>query len=218
MVAGSLEGHAPNDVEVLALEWTAITVGRFLAARHEGSPGRARVEIGIALSAVHEWFPVRTLVAETLERAGLDGVNALDSWSAVLLAEQLDLPLFTASDEVTSIRIEILRPGERPNITHVVSARALRSSSDALMRRSTDGNESRSLSSGLSAIPRTGRSWCAPWASNPEHADEESASDPLAVVDQVVGGSMRSTVPTRSMDRSNDAMRLTPVLSAQATR
>lgn len=68
------------------------------------------MEIGIALSAVHEWFPVRTLVAETLERAGLDAIDALDSWSALMLAEQLDLPLFTASDEVTSARIEILRP------------------------------------------------------------------------------------------------------------
>ena len=43
-------------------------------------------------------------------------------------------------------------------------------------------------------------------------------SDPLAVVGQVAGGSIRSMVPTRSMDRSNEAMRLTPELSAQATR
>ena len=110
VVAGALEGDAPTNVEVLALDWTAITVGRFLTARREGSPGRARAEIGIALPAVHEWFPVRTLVAETLERAGLDAVDTLDSWSAVMLAEQLDLPLFTASDEVTSTRVEILRP------------------------------------------------------------------------------------------------------------
>ncbi len=68
------------------------------------------MEIGIALSAVHEWFPLRTLVADTLERAGLEAVDALDSWTAVLLAEQLDLPLLTASDEVTSTRIEIYRP------------------------------------------------------------------------------------------------------------
>jgi len=108
--AGSLEGVAPRDAEVLALDWTAVTVGRFLGARHEGHPSRTRVELGIALAAVHEWFPVRTLVADTLERAGLDAVDALDSWSAVLLAEQLDLPLLTASDEVTSTRIEICRP------------------------------------------------------------------------------------------------------------
>ena len=69
-----------------------------------------RVEVGIALEAVHEWFPVRTLVADTLERAGLGAVDALDSWSALVLAEQLDLPLFTASDEVTSSRVEIHRP------------------------------------------------------------------------------------------------------------
>ena len=110
VVAGALEGQAPNDVEVLALDWTAITVGRFLAARYEGRSGRVRVEVGIALAAVHEWFPARTLVAETLERAGLDAVDALDSWTAVLLAEQLELPLLTASDEVTSSSIEILRP------------------------------------------------------------------------------------------------------------
>jgi hypothetical protein len=53
---------------------------------------------------------VRTLVAATLERAGLDAIDALDSWSAVLLAEQLDLPLLTASSDVTSDLIEIHRP------------------------------------------------------------------------------------------------------------
>ena len=68
------------------------------------------MEIGIALAAVHEWFPVRTLVADTLERAGLETVDALDSWTALLLAEQLELPVLTASDEVTSSLIEILRP------------------------------------------------------------------------------------------------------------
>jgi hypothetical protein len=108
--AGSLEGSAPTDVEVLALDWTAVTVGRFLAARHEGNPARTRIELGLALTAVHEWFPVRTLVADTLGRAGLNAVDALDSWSAVVLAEQLDLPLLTASDEVSSDRIDIHRP------------------------------------------------------------------------------------------------------------
>lgn len=108
---GGLQGTAPAGVaEVLALDWTAVTVGRFLATRHEGNQRRARVEIGIALRAVDEWFPVRTLVADTLERAGLGAVDALDSWSAVILAEQLELPLLTASDEVTSETIEVYRP------------------------------------------------------------------------------------------------------------
>jgi hypothetical protein len=107
---GALEGVAPADVEVLALDWTAMTVGRFLTARHEGNPQLMRVELGLVLAAVDEWFPVRTLVADTLERAGLDAVDALDSWSAVLLAEQLELPLLTASDEVTSTHIDIYRP------------------------------------------------------------------------------------------------------------
>lgn len=110
VVAGALEGTFPAEAEVLALDWTAVTVGRFLAVRYEGNPTRTRLEVGLALAAVHEWFPVRTLVADTLERAGLDAVDALDSWSALVLAEQLDVALFTASDEVTSSRVEILRP------------------------------------------------------------------------------------------------------------
>lgn len=110
VVSGALQGHPPADAEVLALDWAAITVGRFLAVRFEGNPARARVELGIALAAVDEWFPVRGLVADTLERAGLEAVDALDSWSAVVLAEELDLPLLTASDEVASERVEIIRP------------------------------------------------------------------------------------------------------------
>lgn len=109
-VAGALEGTTPVDAEFLALDWSAITVGRFLAARHEGHPERIQVEIGLALSMVHEWFPVRSIVAATLARAGQGAVDALDSWSALILAEQLDLPLFTASGEVTSSQIETLRP------------------------------------------------------------------------------------------------------------
>ncbi|WP_419850925.1 hypothetical protein [Candidatus Poriferisocius sp.] len=109
-VAGVLNGTVPVDAEFLALDWSAMTVGRFVAARHEGNPERVQVEIGLALSAVHEWFTVRTLVAETILRAGIGAVDVLDSWSALVLAEHLDLPLFTASDEVSSSRIEIRRP------------------------------------------------------------------------------------------------------------
>ena len=77
---------------MLALDWASVTVGRFLAVRHEGNPARVRVEIGIALAVVDEWFPVRTLVADTIERSGLEAVDTFDSWSAVLLAEQLTFP------------------------------------------------------------------------------------------------------------------------------
>ncbi len=108
--AGILAGGAPANSEFLALDWSAVTIGRFLAVRHESRAEMTEVEIGLALSRVDEWFPVRTIVAQTLVRAGLDAVDALDSWSALILAEQLDLPLFTASDEVTSNRIEIRRP------------------------------------------------------------------------------------------------------------
>ena len=108
--AGALEGNALPYSELLALDWSSITVGRFLASRHEGRPETIQVETGLVLSVVDEWFPVRMFVAETLARAGLNEVDALDSWSALVLAEQLELPLFTASDEVASDRVEILRP------------------------------------------------------------------------------------------------------------
>ncbi len=98
------------DAELLALDWSSVTVGRFLASRYEGRAETVRVETGLALAVVDEWFPVRMIVAETLARAGLDAVDALDSWSALVLAEHLELPLFTASDEVASDRVEVLRP------------------------------------------------------------------------------------------------------------
>lgn len=111
LVAGyAIEGLAPPNVEFLALDWCAVTVGRFLAARYEGRPDRLRVEIGLALATVTEWFPVRPLVADVLARAGLGAIDTLDSWSALVLAEHLEVPLFTASEEVTSRKIKILRP------------------------------------------------------------------------------------------------------------
>ena len=108
--AGALEGESPSSAELLALDWSSVTVGRFLAARYEGRAETIRMESGLVLSVVDEWFPVRTIVVETLARSGPDAVDALDSWSALILAEQLELPLFTASDDVASDRVEVLRP------------------------------------------------------------------------------------------------------------
>lgn len=108
--AGALGSGAPAYSELLALDWSSVTVGRFLAARHEGRPETIQVEMGLTLSLVDEWFPVRMIVAETLDRAGRNAVDALDSWSALILAERLELPLLTASDEVASDSVEILHP------------------------------------------------------------------------------------------------------------
>ena len=108
--AGMLEGDVPENAEVLALDWTAVTVGRFLAARHYGRSAAFEAEIGVTLSVVDEWFPVRSLVASTVSRAGLEAVDALDSWSALTLAEHLRVPLFTASDDVASDIVDIHRP------------------------------------------------------------------------------------------------------------
>ena len=108
--SGALAGEVPAGAEFLVLDRSAVTIGRFLAARYEGDDGRIEAELGFALAIVDEWFPVRTIVAATLVRAGLDAVDALDSWSALVLAEHLDVPLFTASDEVSSDRVEVHRP------------------------------------------------------------------------------------------------------------
>ena len=110
VASGVLEGADPPTAEILALDWSALTVGRFLAARHEGRPDAIEVETGLALLNVDEWFPVRPFVVETIARAGMEALDALDSWSALVLAEYLGLPPFTASDEVASDRIEVLRP------------------------------------------------------------------------------------------------------------
>ena len=110
VVSGLLEGEQPEHAEVLALDWTSVTVGRFLAARHSGRAAATKAEIGLALAVVDEWFPVRSLVTSTMSRAGVQAVDTLDSWSALVLAEHLRVPLFTASDEVRSEEVDILRP------------------------------------------------------------------------------------------------------------
>ena len=110
VVSGLLEGEQPEHAEVLALDWASVTVGRFLAARHAGRAAATEAEIGLALAVVDEWFPVRSLVAATMSRAGAQAVDTLDSWSALVLAEHLRVPLFTASDEVRSDAVDILRP------------------------------------------------------------------------------------------------------------
>lgn len=41
----------------MALDWSSVTVGRFLASRYEGRAETARVETGLALAVVDEWRP-----------------------------------------------------------------------------------------------------------------------------------------------------------------
>jgi hypothetical protein len=110
VAAGALEGTVPNDAEILALDWSSVTVAGFVAARHDGHPARIEVELGVILASVHDWFPVRTLMALTMQRAGSGAIDSLDSWSALLLAEQLNLALFTASDKVHSDQVDVIRP------------------------------------------------------------------------------------------------------------
>jgi hypothetical protein len=110
VASGALEGSISSDAEVLALDWSSVTVARFIAARHDEFPARVEAELGLVLASVHEWFPVRTLMALAMQRAGSGAIDSLDSLSALLLAEQLNVALFTASDDVRSDHIEIIRP------------------------------------------------------------------------------------------------------------
>ncbi len=110
ILAGALDGEVPQHSEYLALDWSSVTVGRFLAMRYEGQSEAFQVEFGLALSVVHEWFPVRSIMGQCMARAGHASADTLDSWSALVLAERLELPLFSVSEDVTSNNIEILRP------------------------------------------------------------------------------------------------------------
>lgn len=110
VVSELLEGEQSEHAEVLALDWTSVTVGLFLAARHSGRAAATEAETGLALAVVDEWFLVRSLVASTMSRAGVQAVDALDSWSALMLAEHLRVPSSTASDEVTSDVVDIQHP------------------------------------------------------------------------------------------------------------
>ena len=56
-----------------------------------GSARNHRVQIGLVLTMVSQWFPVRF-------------IDTLDSRSAPVLAEHLELPLFTASERGTAAR------------------------------------------------------------------------------------------------------------------
>jgi len=58
VASGMLEGAAQPAAEILALDWSALTIGRFIAARHEGRPDAIEVETGLALLSIDEWFLV----------------------------------------------------------------------------------------------------------------------------------------------------------------
>jgi hypothetical protein len=112
LAAGGLLGVDRSDGgEILALDCSSLLVGRFLQLRHEGAQGRALVELGVCLDVVDEWFPVRALVGQALNRCeSAVAADLLDAWCSVVLAEELDLPILTASDEVTSDQVEVLHP------------------------------------------------------------------------------------------------------------
>lgn len=109
-VSGELAAAFVPEAEFLALDWSSITVARFLAARYDGDPVAIEARTAVVQMSVSEWFPVRELARHVVARAGLDEVDVFDSWSALLLAELLASPLYTASDEVASPTVEILRP------------------------------------------------------------------------------------------------------------
>jgi len=106
VLSGLLDGRAPEVDEVLALDATSLLVAEYLVLRHEGAPARARIEYGMAVRAVAEWFPVRAVAMDAALSAG-ELVEA-DAAAARALAESLGVPLVTKNRAVSSRLVPVL--------------------------------------------------------------------------------------------------------------
>lgn len=107
VLAGLLEGVWNQVDEVLVLDATSLLVAEYLALRHDGAPDRARVEFGLAVGVVREWYPVRTLAVEAAIATG-GGFDDIDALASLALAESLEVPLMTKNPELRSRRIPVL--------------------------------------------------------------------------------------------------------------
>lgn len=108
-LAGLVEGSTPEVSEVLALDASALLTAEYLALHHSGAPTRASVDYGLVLAIVQEWFPGRSLALDAATRR-VDPSTPIESEAALLLAEMMGIPFFTRHLELTSDRIEVLRP------------------------------------------------------------------------------------------------------------
>lgn len=106
VLAGLLEGQAPETAEILALDATSLLVAEYLALRHEGAPLRAQRDFGLAAKAVSEWFPVRALAMEAVLAAGEE--MEVESLASMALAESLRVPLITKNRELSSSQVSVL--------------------------------------------------------------------------------------------------------------
>jgi hypothetical protein len=106
VLAGLLQGQAPETAEVLALDSTSLLVAEYLALRHEGAPVRARGDFGLVVRAVSEWFPVRALAIEAVLSAGEE--VEVESLASMALAESLRVPLITKNHELSSSQVTVL--------------------------------------------------------------------------------------------------------------
>jgi hypothetical protein len=107
VLSGLLEGVLHQADEILVLDATSLLVAEYLALRNEGAPDRVRVEFGLAIGVVREWYPVRTLAVEAaiVTSGDFDDIDALAS---LALAESLEVPLVTKNAELRSRRIPVL--------------------------------------------------------------------------------------------------------------
>ena len=107
VLSGLLEGVSHQADEILVLDATSLLVAEYLALRNEGAPDRVRVEFGLAIVVVREWYPVRTLAVEAaiVTSGDFDDIDALAS---LALAESLEVPLVTKNAELRSRRIPVL--------------------------------------------------------------------------------------------------------------
>ena len=107
VLAGLLEGVMHEVDEILVLDATSLLVAEYLALRYEGAPDRVRVEFGLTVGVVREWYSVRALAVEaaTASTSGFDDIDALVS---LALAESLEVPLLTKNPDLRSRHIPVL--------------------------------------------------------------------------------------------------------------
>jgi hypothetical protein len=107
VLAHVLEGVRHDVDEIVALDYSALTVAEYLVLRHEGKPDRARAEFGLTCQIVREWFPVRSFAIEVAANAP-SGDVATEGLAALELAHSLDVPLVTKNRDLVSRRIPVL--------------------------------------------------------------------------------------------------------------
>jgi len=107
VLAGLLEGVAPEAAEIVALDATSLLLAEYLAIRHDGAVAPVTVDYALVERVVAEWIPVRAVAVEAALASTTSEVD-VEAAASLVLAESLGLPLVTKHRDVVSRRVEVL--------------------------------------------------------------------------------------------------------------